>query len=170
VQKVRCSKLKELLKSFLSKLRQLLKKALAGKLRTMVKALVHEKLEDRFPDICWAFEGRLLVSYKMAGVVFKFPIRYEKCKKQRPVSAVAASAENSLRWFSEVTEELQSSVGKLVRLQRKARYDREDYKLLEDLEPQIQTLNFKTAQILLGKFRQALRSFSQPKEAAVREV
>jgi hypothetical protein len=70
----------------------------------------------------------------------------------------------------EVTEELQSSVGKLVRLQRKARYDREDYKLLEDLEPQIRTLNFKTAQILLGKFRQALRSFSQPKEAAVREV
>jgi len=170
VQKVRCSKLRELLLSFLSKLRHLVKKALAGKLRPLVKALVHEKLEGRFPDICGEFEGRLLVSYKMAGVVFKFPIRYEKFKKQRPVSAVAASAENSLRWLEDITEELQSRVGKLVLLQRKARHDREDYKLLADLEPHIKTLNLKTARILLGKFRQVLRSFSLPKEAAVRKV
>jgi hypothetical protein len=121
VQKVRCSELKGLLKSFLSKLRHLFKKALAGKLRPMVKALVHEKLEGRFPDICGEFEGRLLVSYKMAGVVFKFPIRYEKFKKQRPVSAVAASAENSLRWLEVITEELQLMVGKFVKIQRKGR-------------------------------------------------
>jgi hypothetical protein len=121
VQDVRCQKLRELLKSFLSKLRHLCKKALAGKLRAMVKALVHEKLEDRFPDICWAFEGRLLVSYKMAGVVFKFRIRYEKYKKQRPVAAVAASAENSLRWLEVSTEELQLMVGKFVKIQRKGR-------------------------------------------------
>jgi hypothetical protein len=139
--------------SFLSKLRHLFKKALAGKLRPMVKALVHEKLEDRFPDICWAFEGRLLVSYKMAGVMFKFPIRYEKYKKQRPVSAVTASAESSLRWFRETTEELQAGVGKFVKIQRKGRYDDEDYKRLADLEPRIRTLNFKTARILLGEFR-----------------
>ncbi len=119
----------------------------------MVKALVHEKLEDRFPDICWAFEGRLLVSYKMAGVMFKFPIRYEKYKKQRPVSAVTASAESSLRWFRETTEELQAGVGKFVKIQRKGRYDDEDYKRLADLEPRIRTLNFKTARILLGEFR-----------------
>ncbi len=87
----------------------------------MVKALVHEKLEDHFPDICWAFEGRLLVSYKMAGVVFKFPISYDKCKKQRLVSAVAASVENSLRWFKVITEELQLMVGKFVKIQRKGR-------------------------------------------------
>jgi hypothetical protein len=121
VQKVRCSKLKGLLKSFLSKLRHLFKKALAGKLRPMVKALVHEKLEGRFPDICGEFEGRLLVSYEMAGVAFKFPIRYEKCKKQRPVSAVAASAENSLRWLEGITEELQLMVGKFVKIERKGR-------------------------------------------------
>ncbi len=110
------------------------------------------------------------MSYKMAGVGFKFPIRWEKLKKQRPVSAVAVSAESSLRWLEDFAVELQSSVGKLARLQRKARHNREDYKLLADLEPHIKTLNLKTAQILLGKFRQALRSFSQPKEAAVREV
>jgi hypothetical protein len=121
VQEVRCQKLKGLLESFLSKLRQLCKKALAGKLRATVKALVHEKLEGRFPDICWAFEGRLLVSYKMAGVVFKFPIRYEKYKKQRPVSAVAAGAESSLRWLEDLTEELQLTVGKFVKIQRKGR-------------------------------------------------
>jgi hypothetical protein len=86
-----------------------------------VKALVHEKLEGRFPEICGEFEGRLLVSYKMAGVVFKFPIRWEKIKKQRPVSAVAASAENSLRWLEGITEELQLVVGKFVKIQRKGR-------------------------------------------------
>ena len=73
----------------------------------MIKSIVQETLEDRFPEFCAHFERRLFVSYKMADCEFKFLIKYEKFKNQRPITTVAEGALNSIKWFEKITEELQ---------------------------------------------------------------